>query len=208
MRTLLQGMGPRSQCIAELLHKTKYKVVVKAQQRLADYFEYKFSSYTGPSEIFGDINVHRAQDHLSTALLHEMGHFRLGHTRETKRAAVSRSASTSTSAVSATSTGSEGNGDGGGDDGGGGDGEDGGGGDDDDPADIAHPLPVVDRVVSPGSFLRCVLLAGTAWLFKDSFLAAIPLIGLCALCAFPESLQFIRCKLSAQEVDFEIRRKE
>ena len=53
-----------------------------------------------------------------------------------------------------------------------------------------------------------LLLAGTAWLFKDSFLAAIPLIGLCALCAFPEKLQFLRAEVSSQGAKFEMRGKK
>jgi hypothetical protein len=93
-------------------------------------------------------------------------------------------------------------GDGSGDDGGG---EESGEGDDGDPSDIA--LPIVYQFVFPTNFLNSLLLVSTAWFFKDSFLAAIPLIGLRALCAFPEKLQFLRGEVSSQGAKFEIRSK-
>jgi hypothetical protein len=115
--------------------------------------------------------------------------------------------SSNTSSVTTSNANNEGNtssdsGDGG-DDGGGG--EDGG---DDDPSDIALSSPTVYHLIVPSNFLNCVLLAGTAWLFQDSFLAAIPLIGLCALSAFPEKLQFLRGEASLKGAKFEIRGKK
>jgi len=60
----------------------------------------------------------------------------------------------------------------------------------------------------PSHFLSSLLLVGTSWLFQDSFLAAIPLIGLCALCAFPEKLQFLKGEISPKGAKFEIRGKK
>jgi hypothetical protein len=53
-----------------------------------------------------------------------------------------------------------------------------------------------------------MLLVGTAWLFKDSYLAAIPLISLCALCAFHKTLQFLKAEVSSQGAKFEMWGKE
>ena len=123
---------------------------------------------------------------MADTLFHEVGNLQFHNARETKHRAVSRSTSSNTSSVTTSNANNEGNtssdsGDGG-DDGGGG--EDGG---DDDPSDIALSPPTVYHLIVPSNFLNCVLLVGTAWLFQDSFLAAIPLIGLCALSAFPKS---------------------
>jgi len=138
-------------------------------------------------------------------LYHEIGHYRMGHVRETKSKTVSRPTSTTASTATASSTGSDSNDDGGGDDGGG---EDGGGGDDDDPSDIALSPPVVYHVVSLPPFFSCMLLAGTAWLFRDCYLAAIPLIGLCALCVFPKTLQLLKAEVSSRGAKFEMRGKK
>jgi hypothetical protein len=144
---------------------------------------------------------------MAATLCHEIGHLQFHNARETKHKAVSRSTSSNTSSITTSNANNEGNtssdsGDGG-DDGGGG--EDGG---DDDPSDIALSSPTVYHLIVPSNFLNCVLLAGTAWLFQDSFLAAIPLIGLCALSAFPEKLQFLRGEASLKGAKFEIRGKK
>ena len=86
--------------------------------------------------------------------------------------------------------------------------EEGGGGDDDDPSTIACSPPIIYHFTFPSHFLSCLLLVGTSWLFKESFLAAIPLIGLCALCAFPDKLQFLRGEASPQGAKFEMRGKK
>jgi hypothetical protein len=135
----------------------------------------------------------------------ESAYYSLGYARETKSTTASCSTTTSVSTATDSNTSND-NSDDGGDDGGGG--ED-GGGDDDDPADILLLLPVAHHIVSFSSFpfLSSMLLAGMAWLFKDSFLAAIPLIGLCALCAFPDKLQFLKAEVSPKGGNFEIRGK-
>src|SRR5215831_7847565 len=143
-------------------------------------------------------------------LTHEIGPLPLKGPRQAKRKV--REHTTSSNAIrtpaKSANTNNNNNNDGdGGDDGGGDDGgaEDGG---DDDPSDIARPLPIVYRLTLPSHFLSCLLLAGMSWLFRESFLAAIPLIGLCALCAFPEKLQFLKGAVSSQGAKFEIRGKK
>src|SRR5262249_41208539 len=129
---------------------------------------------------------------------------RVNHARETKSTVGMHTTSSNASSSSASTTNVDSNSS---DDSGGGDGsEDGGGGDDDDPADII--LPIVYQFVFPSNFLSSLLLVGTAWLFKDSFFAAIPLIGLCALCAFRDKLWFLKGEMSSQGAKFEIRSKK
>jgi hypothetical protein len=140
------------------------------------------------------------------SLCHEIGHWELSHPREAKSKAVAHATSSSTSSTPANNTNTDGNN--GNDNGDGDDGEEAGGGDDDDPSDIARCLPIACHFIFPSHFLSCLLLACTSWLFKESFLAAIPLIGLCALCAFPEKLQFLRGEVSSQGAKFEIRSKK
>ena len=87
-------------------------------------------------------------------------------------------------------------------------GEDGGGGDDDDPPASIQALPITYHFPFPDYFLSCLLLAGMAWLFHDNLLAAIPLIGLCALCAFSDKLQILKGEVSSRGAKFEIRSKK
>jgi len=143
---------------------------------------------------------------MAATLSHEIGHLQLHNARETKHKAVSHSTSSNTSSVTTSNANNEGSNSS--DSGGGGDGEGGEDGGDDDPSDIALSPPTVYHPIVPSNFLNCVLLAGTAWLFQDSFLAAIPLIGLCALSAFPEKLQFLRGEASLKGTKFEIRGKK
>jgi hypothetical protein len=140
-----------------------------------------------------------------STLCHEYGHLRLSNAREIKHKAASHATSSNTGSVTVSNANHDGNNGSDGDGGDEGGGEDGG---DDDPSDVALSPPIVYHLVIPNHFLSCLLLAGTAWLFKDSFLAAIPLIGLCALCAFPETLQFLRGEVSSQGAKFEIRSKK